>query len=262
MVTTQNVANIADTTTDIVLHGDYNNIIRPRVRYKTNEELAVTAVKYYYDQTYIADPENGFKAFVADASGTILATSEVVDFSTLQQGQWNIIPIHNFALTNTNGEFYVGLEMLSHGNYLATQVETPLRDSTFYYLSNGTYIPQLTGRFMIGALVDTPYVHDVALLDLVHPVSNCDLGHEHLNVRITNNGTTDIVPPIHLHYTINNGTIVSEDFTDTLHSHETTIFAFNSIYDFTTIADMDIPQGTIVTQPYYTGYNLPVLVQQ
>lgn len=233
MVTTQNVANIADTTTDIVLHGDYNNIIRPCVRYKTNEELAVTAVKYYYDQTYIADPENGFKAFVADASGTILATSEVVDFSTLQQGQWNIIPIHNFALTNTTGEFYVGLEMLSHGNYLATQVETPLRDSTFYYLSNGTYIPQLTGRFMIGALVDTPYVHDVALLDLVHPVSNCDLGHEHLNVRITNNGTTDIVPPIHLHYTINNGTVVSEDFTDTLHSHETTIFAFNSIYDFT-----------------------------
>jgi len=233
MVTTQNVANIADTTTDIILIGDYNNIIRPCVRYKTNEELAVTAVKYYYDQTYIADPENGFRAFVADASGTVLATSEVVNFSTLQQGQWNIIPIHNFALTNTIDEFYVGLEMLAHGNYLCAQVETPLRDSTFYYLSNGTYVPQLTGRFMLGALVDTPYVHDLALLDLVHPVTNCDLGHEHLNVRITNNGTTDIVPPIQLHYTINNGATVSENFTDTLHSHETTIFTFSSIYDFT-----------------------------
>ena len=42
----------------------------------------------------------------------------------------------------------------------------------------------------------------------------------------------------------------------------TVIKQINSIYDFTTIADMDIPQGTIVTQPYYSGYNLPVLVQQ
>lgn len=232
MVTTQNSAVVADTNTDIVLIGDYNAIIRPCVRYKTDEELAVTAVKYYYDQTYIADPDNGFKAFVADASGTILATSEQVAFSTLQQGAWNTIPIHNFALTNTTGEFYVGLEMFAHGNYLAAQVETPLRDSTFYYLQNGTYVPQTSGRFMIGALVDTPFVHDVALLSLVHPVTNCDLGHEHLNVEITNNGTTDIIPPIQLHYTINGGTVVSENFTDTLHSHETTIFTFSSIYDF------------------------------
>ena len=233
MVTTQNAATIADTTTDIVLIGDYNNIIRPCVRYKVNEELAVTAVKYYYDQTYIADPENGFKAFVANADGTVLATSELVHFNTLQQGQWNTIPIHNFALTNCTGEFYVGLEMLAHGNYLCAQVETPLRDSTFYYLNNGVYEPQLSGRFMLGAVVDTPYIHDVALLELVNPVSNCDLGHEHLKVRITNNGTTDIVPPIQLHYTINNGTPVSENFTETLHSHETVVFTFNSIYDFT-----------------------------
>lgn len=233
METTQNVANIADTTTDILLLGDYNSIIRPCVRYKTNEELAVTAVKYYYDQTYIADPDNGFKAFVADASGNILATSELTSFSTLQQGAWNIIPIHNFALTNTQDEFYVGLEMYAHGNYLVAQVETPLRDSTFFYLQNGTYVPQTSGRFMIGAVVDTPFVHDVALLDLVHPVTSCDLGHEHLKVKITNNGTTDIVPPIQLHYIINGGPVVTEEFTDTLHSHETTVFTFASIYDFT-----------------------------
>ena len=233
MVTNATVANIADTTTFIQLIGDYNNIIRPCVRYKTNEELAVRAVKYYYDQTYIADPENGFKAFVADADGNVLATSQVVDFGTLQQGAWNEIPIYNFALTNTTGEFYVGLEMLSHGNYLCAQVETPLRDSTFFYLSNGTYVPQLTGRFMLGAVVDTPFVNDVAVLELVNPVSDCDLGHEHLTLKITNNGTTDIVPPIQLHYTVNGGTTVTENFTDTLHSHETTLFAFNNIYDFT-----------------------------
>ena len=233
MVTTQNAATIADTTTDIVLLGDYNNIIRPCVRYKTNEELAVTAVKYYYDQTYISNPENGFRAFVADASGNILATSELVEFSALQQNAWNTIPIHNFALTNTQNEFYVGLEMLAHGNYLVAQVESPLRDSTFYYLQSGTYVPQTSGRFMIGAVVDTPFVYDVALLELTNPVTNCDLGHEHLQVRITNNGTTDIVPPIQLHYTINGGAVVTEEFTDTLHSHETTLFTFASDYDFT-----------------------------
>ncbi len=233
MVTTQNAATIADTNTDIVMIGDYTTILRPCVRYKINEELAVTAVKYYYDQTYIADPENGFKAFVADASGTVLATSELVNFNTLQQGQWNTIPIHNFALTNTTNEFYVGIEMLAHGNYLCAQVETPLRDSTFYYLNEGTYEPQLSGRFMLGAVVDTPFVHDLALLNLVNPLTNCDLGHEHVKVRITNNGTTDIVPPIQLHYTINGGDVVSENYTETLHSHETVIFTFNSIYDFT-----------------------------
>ncbi len=233
MVTTLNVATMADTTTDILLLGDYNSIIRPCVRYKTNEELVVTAVKYYYDQTYIADPENGFKAFVSDASGNILATSERVDFSTLQQGAWNTIPIQNFMLTNTTGEFYVGLEMLSHGNYLAAQVETPLRDSTFYYLQDGTYVSQTSGRFMIGAVMDTPYVHDVALLNLMHPVMSCDLGHEHLKVQITNNGTTEIFSPIQLHYTINGGAVVTEAFTDTLFSRETTLFTFANSYDFT-----------------------------
>lgn len=233
MVTTHDVATYADTTTDINLIGDYDAVIRPCVRYKTNEPLAVKAVKYYYDQTYIADPANGFRAFVSDASGRVLSTSALVDFSTLQQGQWNIIPIENFALTNTVDEFYVGLEMLAHGNYLCAQVETPLRDSTFYYLTNGEYVPQLSGRFMIGAVVDTPYVHDVALLELVHPVTKCDLGHENLSVRITNNGTTNIAPPIQLHYTINGGEMVSENITDTLHSHETTLFTFNTIYDFT-----------------------------
>lgn len=32
----------------------------------------------------------------------------------------------------------------------------------------------------------------------------------------------------------------------------------NSIYDFTKYATMDMPEGTIVTQPYYSGMNLPV----
>ena len=233
METTQNAATIADTATRIQLLGDYNTVIRPCVRYKTNEELAVTAVKYYYDQTYIADPEKGFRAFVSDAAGNILDTSRRVYFNTLQQGAWNTIPIQNFALTNTTGEFYVGLEMLSHGNYLVAQVETPLRDSTFYYLEGNSYVPQKKGRFMIGAVVDTPFVHDLAVLNLVHPVTSCDLGHEHLKVKITNNGTTDIAPPIQLHYTVNGGAVVTEAFTDTLHSHETTLFTFANIYDFT-----------------------------
>lgn len=241
MLTTQNVANVADTTSDMLLIGDYNSVIRPCVRYKTNEELSVTDVKFYYNnQAYIANPENGFRAFVANADGEILSTSELVHFSDLLPNAWNIIPIKNFALTNTVDEFYVGLEMLAQGNYLSAQVETPLRDSTFYYLNNGTYTPQLSGRFMIGAVVDTPFVNDLALLALQHPVTNCDLGHENLKIQITNNGTTDIIPPVQVHYTINGGAVVSENITDTLFSHQTTSFTFNAVEDFTNnLIDID-----------------------
>lgn len=240
MATTQNIVNYADTTSDIVLIADYNSVIRPCVRYKTNQALSVTDVKYFYEQTYIADPENGFRAFVANADGEILSTSEVIDFSTLQQGEWNIIPIRNFALTNTTDEFYVGLEMLAHGDYLCAQVETPLRDSTFYFLSNGTYVPQQSGKFMIGAVVDTPFVNDIAILELEHPVSNCDLGHEQLRVQITNNGTDDIIPPVQMHYTINGGAAVSENINDTLFSHQTTTFTFSNVEDFTNmLVDID-----------------------
>ena len=52
-------------------------------------------------------------------------------------------------------------------------------------------------------------------------------------MRITNNGTTDIEPPIQLHYKINGGPVVTEAFSDTLHSHETTLFTFAGNYDFT-----------------------------
>jgi len=239
MVTTHDVANYADTTAVGLRTGDYNAVIRPCVRYKTAEELVVTAVKYYYDQTYIANPNNGMKAFVSNSDGEIVATSELVQFSQLQQG-WNIIPIVNFAITNMQNEFYVGIEMLSNGDYLCSQIETPLRDSTFYYLSNGTYTPQTFGRFMIGALVDTPHVHDLAILSLQNPTSRCDLGHEAITVEITNNGSTVIPAGTIMNYQVNNLPVVSEPIQEAIQSHETSSFAFNTIFDFTNnVIDVD-----------------------
>jgi hypothetical protein len=35
----------------------------------------------------------------------------------------------------------------------------------------------------------------------------------------------------------------------------------DSIFDIATIANMDMPEGTIVTQPYFSGLNLPVIHQ-
>lgn len=234
MEITANSVNYADTNERDLLIGDYNNIIRPCVRYTMDEELAVTAVKYFYDMSYIADPENGFKAFVANANGQIITTSDVIQFSNLNEGDWNIIPINNFALTNMTGEFYVGIEMLAKGNYLCAQIETPLRDSAFYYLeSNGTYTPQTTGRFMIGAIVDTPFVHDLAILSLENPTTRCDLGHEHITVKVTNNGSQDLMPGTIMHYSVNGMPAVNEAMTDTLHSHETSTFSFNTVFDFT-----------------------------
>ena len=234
MVTNDNTANYSDTTTTVLKTGDYNTVIRPCVRYKTNEELVVTDVKYFYDQSYITNRERGFKAFVSNAAGEVITTSDVVSFDSLQQNAWNVIPIRNFALTNMTGEFYVGLEMTAPGDYLTYQVETPLRDSTFYYLeNNGTYTPQTLGRFMIGAVVDTPHVHDFAILEMTNPTSRCDLGHEHITLTVTNNGSQAILPGTQLHYRINNLPTVTETMTDTLGSHETKSFVFNTVYDFT-----------------------------
>lgn len=234
METTPNIANYADTAAAGLMIGDYTNVIRPCVRYQISEELAVTAVKYYYDRNYIDNPENGFRAFVSNAAGEIITTSETIEFDSLTPGTWNIIPIRNYALTNLTGEFYVGIEMLSKGDYLCAQVETPLRDSTFFYLeSNGTYTPQTTGRFMIGALVDTPYVHDLALLDMQNPTTRCDLGHEHILVSLTNNGMNDVLPGTRLNYSVNGLPTVTETLTDTLFSHVTRTYTFNTDFDFT-----------------------------
>ncbi len=231
MVTTQNIVNYADTSAVDSKTGDYDNVIRPCVRYVATDELVVSAVKYYYDQTYITNPSEGFRAFVSNAAGEIVATSDVVDFGTLQQGAWNVIPINNFAVTNMH-EMYVGIEMLANGDYLCSQVETPLRDSTFYYLEDGVYTPQTFGRFMIGAIIDTPHVHDVAILDLQNPTTRCDLGNEHITVGITNNGSQDVLPGTTLKYTVNGGAPVTEVLTDTLFSHQITTYTFNATYDF------------------------------
>lgn len=245
---TENVVNYADTGASELLIGDYTNIIRPCVRYTTDEEIAVTAVKYYYDQSYITNPESGFKAFVSNADGQIITTSDVVYFDNLQQGAWNIIPINNFALTNMSNEFYVGIEMLAKGDYLCAQVESPLRDSAFYYLeNNGIYTPQTSGRFMIGAVVDTPFVHDLAILSLDNPTTRCDLGHENLILTITNNGSQDLLPGTVMHYSINGLPAVNEAMTDTLHSHETSTFTFSTQFDFTNnLIDIDSNYSILV----------------
>lgn len=232
MEVTENIVNYADTSAVAQMTGDYNNVIRPCVRYRASDELVVNAVKYYYDYSYIANPNEGLRAFVANSEGQVVATSDIVSFDDLTRGDWNIIPINNFALTNMH-DLYVGIEMLANGDYLCSQVETPLRDSTFYYLTNGTYVPQTFGRFMIGAVVDNPHVHDFALLDLQNPTTRCDLGHEDIVVGITNNGSQDILPGTVLRYTINGGSAVTDTLTTTLPSHATTSFTFGTNYDFT-----------------------------
>ena len=233
MVTTTNITNYADTSAVGLMTGDYTNVIRPCVRYKTAEPLCVTAVKYYYDQTYIANPSQGMRAFVSNSAGEIVATSAMIDFESMQPGTWNIIPIENFALTNMNNEFYVGIEMLANGDYLCSQIETPLRDSTFFYLSNGTYTPQTFGRFMIGAQVDTPYVHDMALLEMLNPTTRCDLGHEHITLKLTNNGHTDIPAGSVFHYIINGLPMVTDTMHTALASHAVMEYALAPIFDFT-----------------------------
>ncbi|MCR4964355.1 MAG: T9SS type A sorting domain-containing protein [Bacteroidales bacterium] len=257
MVTNTNIVNYADTSEVGLMTGDYTSIIRPCVRYKIAEPLCVTAVKYYYDQTYIANPSNGMRAFVSNADGEIVATSALVDFESLQQGAWNIIPIENFALTNMSDEFYVGIEMLSNGDYLCSQIESPLRDSTFFYLENGDYVPQPLGLFMIGAQVDTPYVKDMALLEVLNPTTRCDLGHENITIAITNNGFEDIPAGTVFHYSVNGLATVTDTMQTALASHATTEFAFPTIFDFTnSLVDIDSNYNVRVWIDHVTGDRL------
>lgn len=241
MSVTPNVVNYADTAAVGLMTGDYDAVIRPCVRYRINRELTIKNVKYYYDATNIQNPEKGFRAFVSNGAGEIIATSDIISFNELQHGNWYTIPINNYALTNIENEFYVGIIMLANGNYLCSQVETPLRDSTFFYLeSDGTYTPQTFGRFMIGAVVDTIYTRDLAIMELQHPLSDCDLGHEHITLKITNNGSDPIPPGTAIHYTVNNEAAVTQILQETIASHEVLSYVFNASYDFNNHSVSDV----------------------
>ncbi|MCQ2272218.1 MAG: GEVED domain-containing protein [Bacteroidales bacterium] len=241
MTTSPNVVAYAVDSLQGQQHVTYSSIaiggtddISYTARYQVAETLVVRKVMAYITNT--ANNSNigrHFQFFVADANGNVIERSEEMTVTAAMENTWVSADIHNLALTSTSTDFYAGIEMLDGGTYLGVQEEAPLRTGTFYTLNNGTYTPATNGRLMIGAEVDAYMPSELAILTLDNPNTNCDLGHEHISVTITNNGTTAIPAGTPIHYTVNNGTVVNETITQAIESHETITFAFNTVYDFT-----------------------------
>ena len=203
-------------------------------KYTMVDTLIATHVKAFITNT--ANNSNvgrHFRFIVADASGEIIESSDEMTVTAAMENQWVTGEIHNFALTSTNTSLYVGIEMLDGGTYLGVQEEAPLRDTTYYTLVNGTYSLSTVGRQMVNAVLESHMSREVAVLSLVHPLTNCDLGHENIVVKLTNNGSTDLLPGTPIHYSINGGTPVNATITNTIASHETVNYTFATQYDFT-----------------------------
>ncbi len=203
-------------------------------RYNMVDTLIATHVKAFITNT--ANNSNvgrHFRFIVVDASGNIIESSDEMTVTAAMENQWVTGEINNFALTSTSGPLYVGIEMLDGGTYLGVQEEAPLRDTSYYILSNGNLTASTVGRQMINAVLESYMAYELAVVSLVNPLTNCDLGHENIVVKLANNGTIDLPAGTPIYYTINGSAPVASTITTVIGSHETVNYIFATQYDFT-----------------------------
>lgn len=233
LITNDESVAYADSSNYLINFGS-STPIKAAVRYKVVDTLVVTSVNFYPTNA-LEMVGKRIRAFISNPIGEVITTSDTITMTANMVNTWVSIPLNNLALTHTSTEFYAGIEMIDPGYYLTAQYESPVRSDVFYYLNtdDSTYTPQTTGRFMIGANLATKIDRELAILSILNPISNCDLGIEPITIRIANNGPKDILPGTTFHYTVNNGSMVTETFNDTLFSHQIRSFSFNNTYDFT-----------------------------
>lgn len=212
-------------------------------KYNMVDTLIATHVKAFITNT--ANNSNvgrQFRFIVVDASGNLIESSDTMTVTAAMENQWVTGEINNYAITSTNGALYVGIEMFDGGTYLGVQEEAPLRDNAYYKLVNGTLSPSTVGRQMVNAVLESYMPHELALLSVEHPLTDCDLGHESISLKLTNNGSTDLLPGTPIHYSINGGTPVNATITDTIASHAIVDYTFATQYDFTNNqVNVDVP---------------------
>ena len=232
---------ILNTNTDNIAYADTNSYlisfgsgtpIKAAVKYNVIDTVIATSVKFYPTNP-LETVGKRIRAFISDADGNVITTSDIITMTSDMVNTWVTVPINNYALTHTSTLFYAGIEMVDAGYYLTAQLESPTRDDAFYYLNDNTYTSQSTGRFMIGATVQPKIDREFAILSLINPISNCDLVVEPITVRIANNGPKHILPGTTLHYTVNNGPVVTQIINDTIFSHQIRSFTFTTPYNFT-----------------------------
>ena len=212
-------------------------------KYNVVDTLIATHVKAFITNT--ANNSNvgrHFRFIVVDADGNVIESSDEMTVTAAMENQWVTGEIHNFAITSTHTALYVGIEMLDGGTYLGVQEEAPLRDNAYYKLVNGTLSPSTVGRQMVNAVLESYMPCELALLSMPNPVTNCDLGHENIMVKMTNNGAVALPEGTPIHYTVNGGTPVSTTINTAIASHQTIDFTFPVQYDFTNhLVNNDVP---------------------
>lgn len=196
-------------------------------RVNVDEEIIVQAVRFMPISAIDAVGKRVL-GFASDRTGNIRVYTDTLTITSEMVDNWVEMPLINYALSNVSDYFYVGIELVDPGFYIAAQLESPLRDSVFYILNtNGTYSPQLLGKSMIGAKIDKSVTQELAILELVSPRTNCDLGHENISIRITNNGSQTIPEGAVFHCTINGVNHYVDTLRETLGRLETKIFTFS-----------------------------------
>lgn len=182
------------------------------------EELIMKAV-YFMPVSALAPQYNNMDvigkkviAFASDAQGNIRVYSDTVTITTEMVGTLVEMPLKFYPLSNVTDAFYAGIRLLDAGNYIGGQVESPIREGVFYTLNGTTYTAQNTAKAMIGAVIDQSMTAEIELMQIVSPVTNCDLVHNDITMKITNNGSQTIAPGSIFHCWINR----SIHFIDTL----------------------------------------------
>ncbi|MDL2296557.1 GEVED domain-containing protein [Bacteroidales bacterium OttesenSCG-928-B11] len=226
LTTYTNRVSYADTNTHTIAIGSNTAGYQLVNRVNVDEEIIVKAVRFYPVSELDAVGKRVI-AFAADPQGDIRVISDTVTITSEMVNTWVEVPLINYALSNVSDCFYVGIRLVDPGLYIGAQLESPLRDSTFYTLNaNGTYSPQIVGKAMIGAVIDKSVTQEMAILELVSPRTNCDLGTEDISIRLTNNGSQTIPEGAVFHCTINNVNHFVDTLTETLPRLATKVFTF------------------------------------
>ena len=107
----------------------------------------------------------------------------------------------------------------------------------------------------------TPLTTDVAVTKIITPQSGSYLGsNEKVKVTVSNLGSSDITPGIKVNYSLNEGSIVSEDFIGTLANGATSTFEFSTPLDLSISGDFTLKVYTTLTGDLNTANDTTISV--
>lgn len=187
---------------------------------------------------------------VLDNNGVLLDTSYHKIITSADTSTWVTFSfLHPSVTTTTNNNVYVGIAQVASAiSYLPLgyQTENPARRYA-YYKSNGLSTVSLvesgnTGRYMIGATIGDAITNDASVLQIVNPVTACNLNNQTVTIKIKNEGLQTILASqnaLVAYYKVDNGTVVSQNVNVDIAPQDTIDFTF------TTQANLVAPSANV-----------------